>query len=177
MVSHIVYFYILDFKDIITIDAKRKKYKNMPITYIFKNFEGLTHKELIDMLRIRSEIFVVEQNCPYLDIDGYDEIAMHLLAKDKGVIIGCLRILPAGRYPDVSIGRVVVKPEYRRQGIAKIMLDMAVEEALRRFSCSRIMLGSQVYAEELYESAGFKKIGEEYLEDGIPHVHMVYTKE
>jgi len=149
----------------------------MPIAYIFKNFEGLTHKELIDMLRIRSEIFVVEQNCPYLDIDGYDEVAMHLLAKDKGEIIGCLRILPEGRYPDASIGRVVVRPEYRRQGIAKIMLDMAVAETLRRFKCSKIMLGSQIYATGLYESAGFKQIGEEYLEDGIPHIHMVYTKE
>jgi len=149
----------------------------MAITYIFKDFESLTHKELIDMLQLRSEIFVVEQNCPYLDIDGYDEVAMHMLAKDKGVIIGCLRILPEGRYPDASIGRVVVRPEYRRQGVAKIMLEMAVVETLRRFKCSKIMLGSQIYATSLYESVGFKQIGEGYLEDEIPHIHMVYTKE
>ena len=145
--------------------------------YEFKKFEELTNFELIDMLRLRSKIFVVEQNCPYLDMDGYDETGLHLLVKDLDKIVGCLRILPVGRYDEVSIGRVVVDADYRRQGIAKRMLELSIENAVAIYGCDRIVLGAQIYAKNLYESVGFKPIDKGYLEDGIPHVHMMYTKE
>lgn len=145
--------------------------------YEFKKFEELTNFELIDMLRLRSKIFVVEQNCPYLDMDGYDETGLHLLVKDLDKIVGCLRILPVGRYDEVSIGRVVVDANYRRQGIAKRMLELSIEKAVAIYGCDRIVLGAQIYAKNLYESVGFKPIDKGYLEDGIPHVHMMYTKE
>ena len=148
----------------------------MEYRYEFKNFQELSNQELIDMLRLRSIIFVVEQNCPYLDMDGYDEVSTHLLVKDGSRIIGCLRILPPGRYADVSLGRVVVDKEYRNQGIAKKMLNLGIKKAKEIYNCQSIILGAQVYAKKLYESVGFVQIDEGYLEDGIPHVHMRYNE-
>jgi ElaA protein len=148
----------------------------MEYRYEFKNFQELSNQELIDMLRLRSIIFVVEQNCPYLDMDGYDEVSTHLLVKDGSRIIGCLRILPPGRYADVSLGRVVVDKDYRKQGIAKKMLLSSIIKAKELYNCESIILGAQVYAKKLYETAGFIQIDDGYLEDGIPHIHMKYTE-
>jgi ElaA protein len=148
----------------------------MEYRYEFKNFQELSNQELIDMLRLRSIIFVVEQNCPYLDMDGYDESGTHLLVKDGPKIIGCLRILPPGRYSEVSLGRVVVDKDYRKQGIAKKMLLSSIIKAKELYNCESIILGAQVYAKKLYETAGFIQIDDGYLEDGIPHIHMKYTE-
>lgn len=144
--------------------------------YYCKKFEDMTNFELIEMLRLRSNIFVVEQNCPYLDIDGYDEVGIHVLVKDKEKIIGCLRILPKGRYPSISIGRVVVDKNYRHRGIGTEMLKLGIEKAIEIYDCEKIVLGAQVYAKKMYESVGFIQTDDGYLEDGIPHVHMKYER-
>lgn len=139
-------------------------------------FLELSLNELYDILKLRSEIFVVEQKCPYLDPDGLDKKALHLTAKtDEGEIVGTLRILPAGAaQPDAAmIGRVVISPKYRGQNLCRPMLNMAIAYIKDSLCEGRIMVQAQAHLSELYGSVGFKAVGEIYPEDGIPHVDML----
>ena len=138
---------------------------------VVKHFDELSVRELHDILQLRSEIFVVEQNCVYQDIDGTDPHGYHLYLHEDGDIVAYLRVLPAGvRYDDVSLGRVV--SARRRRGYATRLLCEGIRVARERFGASRIVIGAQLYARKLYEGVGFVQFGEEYLEDGIPHIHM-----
>lgn len=143
-----------------------------------KKFENLSIEEIYKMLKVRNEVFVVEQNCPYQDCDGKDTQAYHLFLEDSGDVIAYTRILEKGvSYDEASIGRFLVKEEYRGKGLAKEMLVRAinfVEESLKENS---IRLSGQVYIKDFYKSNGFKEVSDTYLEDDIPHVEMLYTSD
>ncbi|MCI4651320.1 GNAT family N-acetyltransferase [Phaeodactylibacter sp.] len=139
-------------------------------------FEKLSLQELYDSMALRQEVFVVEQNCPYLDADGKDEAGHHLLGYNTdGKLMAYTRLLPPGiSYPDyASIGRVVTSPSARRTGAGKILMRESIGWCARLYGEVPIKISAQVYLTHFYESFGFEKVGAEYLEDDIPHVGMV----
>lgn len=138
---------------------------------VIKHFSELTTEELMEIYKLRIAVFVVEQNCPYQDIDGMDPYAYHVYLKDEDGIQAYLRVLPQGtRYADASLGRVIsVK---RRCGLATKILQEGIALAREKFGAKRLILGAQTYARGLYEKVGFVQSSGEYLEDGIPHIHM-----
>lgn len=139
---------------------------------IVKHFNELTAMELMEIFSLRMAIFVVEQNCPYQDIDGWDPHAYHVYLRDEEGIRAYLRVLPANtRYEDASLGRVVSNK--RRCGLATRVLQAGIAVAKEKFGADRLMIGAQTYAQPLYEKVGFVSLGDYYLEDGQPHVHMV----
>ena len=148
----------------------------MPISWTCKPFADLTLPELYAVLRLRSEIFVVEQNCPYLDMDGLDEAAFHLLGRtETGELAAYTRLLPKGvSYPEyVSIGRVVVAQAQRRNGLGQALMQESIRRCERLFGQGPIKIGAQQYLERFYQELGFAQCGEGYDEDGIPHIPML----
>lgn len=146
------------------------------LRYECKPFAALTLDELYEAMAIRQEVFVVEQNCPYLDADGKDQYGWHLLGRDDtGRLVAYVRIFPAGiSYPEYpSIGRVVTSPSARGKGYGRELMEVAIETLFGLFGPGPIKIGAQKYLLKFYESLGFRSTGEEYLEDGIPHVRMV----
>ncbi len=140
-----------------------------------KYFNELITNELYELLQLRSEVFVVEQNCVYQDIDGKDEIALHVLGKENGKIVAYLRIFKPGDYfQSTSIGRVVVTKTSRKKGYAKEIMNYAIAYVEGNIKEKAIMLSAQTYLMNFYKDLGFRSKGEEYLEDGIPHIKMVY---
>ena len=139
-------------------------------------FSALSPGELYEIMALRQEVFVVEQNCPYLDADGKDPLGWHLMGRDEqGRLAAYVRILPAGvSYPEYpSIGRVVTAPFARRMGYGKELMETAIRQLYNLFGRQPIKIGAQTYLLKFYESLGFRSTGEEYLEDGIPHTKMV----
>jgi ElaA protein len=146
----------------------------MAIQWTIKPFEALTVDELYDLLKLRSEIFVVEQNCIYLDLDGKDKIALHLYGEFEGKIVAHARLFKAGiSFDNASIGRVVVDPNYRARKLGHDLMREAIAEIQLHFNESKITIGAQLYLKKFYESHGFVQISEMYLEDDIPHIDMV----
>ena len=147
----------------------------MLLTFSLKPFEALTLAELYALLQLRSEVFVVEQACAFQDMDGLDQAALHLLGHTAaGELAAYARLLPAGRsYAQVSIGRVVTSPRHRGVGLGRELLRQALAECAARFGTQPIQIGAQQYLRAFYESFGFVAVDAGYLEDGIPHVHMV----
>ena len=138
---------------------------------VTKRFEELTVSELYEIIKLRVDIFVVEQNCPYYDLDDHDQNSIHLFLRDEDGIEAYLRVLPAGETLDTpAIGRVVVKK--RRIGLGTELVKEGVAAAVREFGAAEISLEAQVYARGLYEKCGFRQSSEEFLEDGIPHIRM-----
>ncbi len=140
---------------------------------IVKSYAELTKEELYDILNFRAEIFVVEQNCPYQDVDYKDQDAYHLWYEESGKIIAYLRVLNRGvRYDTVTISRVLSKTEKRRTGLGtKIMLD-GIRIAREKYNADIITISAQLYAKSFYEGVGFYQTTEPYLEDDIPHIQM-----
>ncbi|MCC6690671.1 MAG: GNAT family N-acetyltransferase [Bacteroidia bacterium] len=142
-----------------------------------KHFNQLHASELYEIFRLRAEVFVVEQNCPYQDADNKDLQSWHLTVyNDKKQLIAYSRIMPKGlSYPDyASIGRVVTSALVRKTGVGKMLMEKSIEECRRLFgSNTQIKIGAQTYLLKFYRSFGFIDIGEEYLEDEIPHTKMV----
>lgn len=142
-----------------------------------KKFDDLTGREVYEILRLRSEVFVLEQECAYQDVDGKDLVSYHLFAKDGDEVIANVRLLPKGvSYEEPSIGRVVVKKEYRGTGLAQEILKRAIEEIGNLFGETEIRISAQAYLLNYYSSAGFETVSEIYLEDGIEHREMLYKK-
>lgn len=140
-----------------------------------KTFDDLSVMELYDLLKLRSEVFVVQQECIYLDIDGKDQKALHVLGILEGKIAAYSRIFRAGDYfMSPSIGRVVVAKSHRKKGYAKIMMKAAMEYIFNSLKEGKIELSAQTYLSRFYTELGFKIVGEAYLEDGIPHRKMIY---
>lgn len=140
-----------------------------------KKFTELSNLELYKIIEARVNIFVVEQNCPYKECDNKDQNSFHLYYETKGEIISYLRIIPAGiSYPEISIGRVLVKPEYRKNGLAIKMMKRAILFIEENFDSETIKISAQEYVLSLYQNLGFRVISERYLEDGIPHYDMIY---
>ncbi len=142
---------------------------------IIKKFEELNGKEVYEIGRLRSEVFVVEQKCLYLDLDGKDESSMHIYFLDEtseDIMCYC-RVLRRGvSYETSSIGRVVTNPKYRGKGYARKLLLEAIDIVKNDFKDDGITIGAQSYLKEFYGSLGFKAISDVYDEDGIPHIDM-----
>lgn len=138
-----------------------------------KKFHELTLDELYSILELRSNVFIVEQNCIYNDIDGKDQLAWHLAGTEEGNLIAYTRILPPGVvYDDPAIGRVVTSASKRSSGLGKELMNQSIEHCENLFGNTSITLSAQVYLKKFYESLGFMAVGDEYPEDGIPHIEM-----
>ena len=139
---------------------------------VVKHFDELSNKELLEIFKLRVSVFVVEQNCPYQEIDEYDEKSIHVFLKENKKIVTYARVLPKGcAYDCVSIGRVLSMK--RRMGLGTRIVKEAIKVAKREFNANSIKIGAQVYVKKMYEDCGFKEISNEYLEDDIPHVDMM----
>ena len=137
-----------------------------------KSFAELSTRELYDLLRLRVDVFVVEQRCPYPELDGRDQAALHVWLQDETGIQAYLRIMDRGVSSEyVTIGRVIAVK--RRQGLGSRILAEGVRLARERFGAEQIYLEAQVYAKALYEKQGFRAISDPFPEDGIPHVKML----
>ncbi len=140
-----------------------------------KKFEELTLKEFYDIAKIRSDIFVVEQNCIYNDLDDKDQEAIHIMLKDKNEIKAYLRVLKPGvSYSDASFGRVAVVKSARRNGFAQQVVKEGIKYIVQNFKDNKITIGAQEYLTEFYKNLGFEIISDTYLEDGIKHIDMSY---
>jgi len=145
----------------------------MPSSTTIKRFEELTVHELHDLLRLRVDVFVVEQNCPYPEIDGLDITARHLLLRDKtDALIAYARILPPEHNGLPHIGRVIVHKDHRGKGVAQRLMDHALSVVYEIYGSRRSALASQAHLERFYARSGFERIGPDYILDGIPHVDM-----
>lgn len=144
------------------------------ITWNIKSFGELSTKELYEILKIRQEVFIVEQTCYYLDADGSDEKAIHLFAEKEGKIVAYCRIFPQHiKYPETSIGRVLTHPEFRNLQLGKILITFALETIENRFKTKSCRISAQDYLINFYTNFGFVDTGKKYLEDDIPHTEMV----
>lgn len=145
----------------------------MALEWKIKSFESLSVHELYDILRLRSEIFVVEQNCVYLDLDGKDQKALHLFGTFEGKIVAHARLLKPGlSFVHASIGRVTVDAKYRERKWGHELMRQAIEGILEHYGATQITIGAQLYLKKFYESHGFVQTTEMYLEDDIPHIQM-----
>ena len=143
----------------------------------FKNFNELTVNELYDILQLRSEIFVVEQNCVYNDLDSLDKTATHQMLKKEGKVIAYARLLkPGTRFPDYSIGRVVVEITERGKGVGINLMEEAKKYMVKNWNAKKIKVSAQQYLRRFYENLGFEVVTEMYLEDGIPHLGMLFRE-
>jgi ElaA protein len=146
------------------------------IKYTCVPFNKLTVNELYEIMALRQKVFVVEQNCPYLDADGKDIHAMHLMGRDtEGELVVYTRLLPIGiSYSDfASIGRVVSSAKVRGTGAGKELMQKSIEQMHKLFLNEPVKIGAQTYLLAFYTSLGFVSTGEEYLEDDIPHTVMI----
>jgi len=141
--------------------------------FITKYFNEFTIDELYEILQLRSEVFVVEQDCVYQDLDGKDRKALHVFARKNNTIVAYTRIFKPGEYFEfASIGRVVVAIKERKFGYGHQLIKASIAAIKNHFDVREITISAQVYLQKFYESHGFEKVGEEYLEDGIPHIRM-----
>lgn len=141
-----------------------------------KTYEELTKEELYELLSVRTEIFVVEQNCPYQEVDFNDQKALHVLGKEAGKLVAYSRIFRAGDYmKEPCVGRVLVTKENRKRGLAYIIMEASIDAIKSSFETNILAVSAQQYLKKFYNDLGFKETGEPYLEDGIPHIKMLYT--
>jgi len=139
-----------------------------------KTFEEFNIQELYEVLALRSEVFVVEQDCVYQDIDGKDHKAIHVLGYKDDKLVAYTRCFNPGFYfEEASIGRVIVKVDQRKYGYGHDIINASIKEIEDRFKVNTIKISAQQYLTKFYESHQFKQIGEGYLEDGIPHIAMI----
>lgn len=148
------------------------------ITWTCKKMNELSSSELYAILKLRSEVFVVEQNCVYLDADGKDTEAYHLCGwLNNELLVAYSRLLAPGlSYAEASIGRVVTHAAYRKYGYGKTLMQKAIQNTCEIFNTNSIKIGAQQYLLEFYNSLGFTVTSETYIEDGIPHVEMLFIQ-
>ncbi len=146
-----------------------EKENNMELTV--KKFDELTTSELYEIIKARIQIFTVEQNCAYQDLDGKDFYCYHVFFSENGKILAYCRVAPKGLiYENVTIGRVITVA--RGTGLGKKLMLTALEVAKKKFSADIISIGAQIQAQGFYEKCGFVSTDKKYIEDGIPHVMM-----
>lgn len=140
-----------------------------------KSFQELSADELYSILRLRSEVFVVEQNCVFLDMDNKDQSCYHIMGWDGTNLVASTRLVPKGKsYLDFhSIGRVVNSPDYRGQGLGKELMEYSIAKCVEYFGNGPIKIGAQLYLKKFYESLGFVQTSDVYDEDGIDHIEMI----
>lgn len=143
------------------------------MNWVLKKFDELSIQELYSVLQLRQEVFIIEQNCIYPDLDDKDQDSIHLMCFDKDNLIAYTRILPPGiSYTDPSIGRVVTAPSVRKSGIGKELMRRTIDHCITLYGIIDITLSAQVYLIKFYESLNFCIVGDIYLEDGIDHIKM-----
>ena len=146
--------------------------------WICKRFEELAPKELYAVLKLRNEVFVIEQNCVYQDADSKDESCFHLLGYIDNKLAAYARLVPAkAAFQEISIGRVVTSPAYRKLGAGRQLMYKAIEQCCELFGKQPIRIGAQLYLKKFYESFGFVQKSEMYLEDDIPHIEMLLASD
>lgn len=142
--------------------------------FVTKAFNELTVPELYELLALRQEVFVVEQDCPYLDADGKDQNSLHVMGYLEGKIKALARIpLPNISYPEVALGRVITAQDVRRAGYGKKLMEECHREIEKRLGNVPIRISAQQYLKKFYGDLGYLPTGKEYLEDGIPHLEML----
>ncbi len=143
---------------------------------VVKTYKALTKEELYDLLQLRSEVFVVEQDCVYQDIDGKDQRALHVLGYKNSKLIAYTRLFKSGDYFDkASIGRVVVKANERKFKYGNVIMKASIDAIHKYYNETTIKISAQTYLKRFYNNLEFYEVGEEYLEDGIPHIGMLKT--
>ena len=143
------------------------------ITFTYKPFSELTPHELYAILQLRSEVFVVEQNCVFLDADNKDQLSFHVMGWQNDLLAGYTRLVPPGiAYEDPSIGRVVTSPKVRQTGIGKLLMQYSIRTTYNVWGKTTITIGAQFYLRKFYMSLGFQQCSDIYLEDGIQHIKM-----
>lgn len=144
------------------------------ITWHFKSFEELTKKELYEIIRLRIEVFVIEQNAPYQDCDQKDYQSFHIFGTLDNEVVAYARLIPAGiSYPEPCLGRVVTSSKIRRDGYGRILVALCLEAMKTKLETTDCRISAQLYLQEFYESFGFQRVSDVYLEDDLPHVEMV----
>lgn len=148
------------------------------MTLEIKAFNELSLEEFHDLIALRIAVFVIEQNCPYQELDGKDKESYHLILKNKeNNIIGTARILPAGlSYPEISIGRVVTDAQSRELKLGHKIMTESLDFIQKKWPNKSVKLSAQTHLTHFYGKHGFISTGKEYLEDGIPHTEMKLTK-
>jgi ElaA protein len=150
-------------------NAKARKLR----TFVVKSFGELETRELYDIYKLRSRVFVVEQNCAYQDVDDKDLTAAHILMMDEGRLEGYSRLIPPGvSFPEASIGRVLVDKNHRGNGTGRQLMEFSIAKCRELFNSKEIVISAQTYLAKFYEQLGFASEGETYWEDDIPHVRM-----
>jgi ElaA protein len=145
-------------------------------TFLVKTFNELSLHELYQLLKLRAEVFIVEQNCAYLDLDDKDLKCLHVLCYNNGQLIAYTRIVPPGiSYTEPSIGRVVNHKSIRGTGTGKLLMNFSIAECQKRFPNQHIVISAQCYLLKFYNDLKFIEEGESYLEDDIPHIKMRYS--
>jgi ElaA protein len=148
----------------------------MELIFTCKPFSSLTNIELYDILHLRSKVFVVEQNCIFLDMDGKDNKCLHVLGYYNNELVAYTRLVEKNiSYTEASIGRVVTALHVRKWGFGKALMEYSIQELYNQFGKQAIKIGAQLYLQKFYESFGFVVCGNIYLEDGIDHVEMILT--
>ncbi|MFN0033086.1 MAG: GNAT family N-acetyltransferase [Flavobacteriales bacterium] len=149
----------------------------MKVTWHIKYWEALTADELYELLALRMQVFVVEQNCPYQDADGKDKKSLHLFATaDDGTMYACARLVKPGvSYAEWSVGRVATSAQVRRAGLGRELMQRAMDYFKTEQNNPPIRISAQSYLQKFYEGYDFVCTGKEYMEDDIPHIEMLYT--
>lgn len=146
---------------------------NSPIIWNIKSFEELTTQELYKIIRARVEVFVIDQDTPYQDLDNYDQKALHIWAEQDGELLAYCRIFEKGiKYSETSIGRVLTTTNARKKGLGKELISIAIENIEKLFKTSEIRISAQDYLIKFYSDFGFVDTGKKYLEDNLPHTEM-----
>lgn len=150
-------------------------FNGLKITAQLKKWEELNTRELYSILQLRTAVFVVEQNCPYQECDGKDVDALHFYYQhENDGVVAYVRLLPPGvSYEEPAAGRVVVHRNYRNRGWGKQIMQQALKLAREQFKTDEMRISAQLHLVDFYGQLGFQPIGEDYLEDGIPHIQMV----
>jgi len=148
----------------------------MQATWTYTTFSELSAAALYAIMRLRNEVFVVEQQCVYQDADNKDEQCFHLALWIGDELVAYCRILPPGlSYTTPGIGRVVNSPAYRTKGYGRMLMQKAITTTLQQFNLPTITISAQLYLSGFYTSLGFVQVSEMYLEDNIPHIEMIFT--
>jgi ElaA protein len=142
-----------------------------------KEFKELQTGELYEILQLRAAVFVVEQQCPYQDLDGKDQVAFHVMGYKGKTLVAYTRIFKPGDYAQMAcIGRVVVSKDERKYGYGKDIMNASIGVIHQHFKMADIEISAQLYLTKFYNSLGFTEVGSTYMEDDIPHIRMVRTK-
>ena len=145
------------------------------ISFVNKNFQALTTEELYEIFALRAEVFVVEQNCPYQDVDGKDLHSIHVLGYINNQLVAYARVLGQGvSYQEyASIGRIVTSPSIRGKKFGHALVDVAIKVCQKNFPGQTIKISAQAHLKKFYNNHGFKTTGDAYLEDDIQHIGMI----